>query len=132
RHASRAPAALAGEDLVGRIAGGAHDDRLYHAAGANGVGELGERCFVDPCPRLVLARPHRLERKLHQRLLAARRGCATEQRIESPAETARPGHATFSPTASSTRTPCRASSSRANARCAMAPFEVGSWRSTGL
>jgi hypothetical protein len=112
REARRAPAPLAGEDLVIAAVYGAHHDRLDHAAGADRVGKLRERGFIHARARLVLAGAQGCDRDLLQRLLVGSRLAviAAQQRIEAAAQTlVTCGHA-----ASATLMPLRASSSRAN------------------
>ena len=52
----RAPAPLAGDDLIAGV-GGAQQDRLQHAALGDRFGELGQRFLVEMLPRLVRVGP---------------------------------------------------------------------------
>ena len=66
--ARRAPAPLAGEDLVLRVVHRPHHDRLDHAARADRFRELVERGFVHARARLVLARTKQRHRQLRERV----------------------------------------------------------------
>ena len=129
RDARGAPAALAGEDLVLRVAHGPHHDGLDHAARADRFGELGERGLVHARARLVLAGPQRIDRQLR-----AARASRCGLRRRRPA--ARPGRGPV-PCACSCRlrdldavAAAAARARTAGARCA--PFDAGSCSSTGL
>ena len=53
-----APAALAHDQLVGVLAGAAHDDRLQQPDLADGVHQLGERLLLEDLARLAGVGPH--------------------------------------------------------------------------
>ena len=66
----RAPAPLAGDDLVAAL-GRAHDDRLHEALGADRLGELGQLVLAEVLARIEPARAH--IRRSAPALLALRR-----------------------------------------------------------
>ena len=92
RHLRGAPAALAGDDLVLRLAARdvrqrPHDDRLHDALGLDRFGELGQRVLAHVDARLVLAAPQQIDGHLAQAAvgrLGRRRGSAAP-RLGRPA-----------------------------------------------
>ena len=90
----RAPAALAGDDLVdlGVVRMLPDQQRLKDAALAHGIHEALDRFLVEPAPRLELARRHELDRHLAGLLALVRSfhqivgGGLAEQRVEAAAE----------------------------------------------
>ena len=130
-HARRAPAPLAGEDLVlrrrptGRTTIGwiTPRARIESASSASDASSMRVRGWYLPgrsdADRQA-ARSSSSPARVARSRPAARRG-------RGPVPCAWSSHA-----ASVTLMPLRASSSRANCRCASAPFEAGSCSSTGL
>src|SRR5262245_22205075 len=116
REPRRAPAALAGDELVA-IGQPAYEQRLEHAVQSDRFGELAQRFGVETGADLLTRRPDLVDRDhlRHQSLPFGRHG---DEGFESPAESARSWlrH--------------RSSSSFARARYATAPRHVGSYSRT--
>jgi hypothetical protein len=92
---SGAPPALAGDELVLLIAGGAHEHRLQHADLADRRRQLRERLFVEVHTRLVGVGDDAPDRNVLQSRLIAhhhRRHIGGDECPESFTESALPGH----------------------------------------
>ena len=80
----RAPAALAGDQLVPAGLPRPHDDRLHEPLRANRVGQRARRLVVEALPRLARVRVDRLDGKVRQLRLTR----AADEHLQAAAEAA--------------------------------------------
>jgi hypothetical protein len=80
--AGRAPAALAGDELVATALGRPDDDRLHDSLSADGVREAADPVRVDVLPGLPRVRADRAERDLQE---LGRGGAASDEDLEPSA-----------------------------------------------
>ena len=110
--ARRAPATLAGDQLVAAGRARTHEHRLHDALRAHRVGQPRAGFRVEPPSRLPRVRMDRVDGKLGE----LRRSRSTEENFQAPAEASAFRHARQAPSPPSSRRPPRASGGRTRLR----------------